>query len=116
MRKWRNIQIEISGIICIYKANIEFIEQKSAFSGGAYIRVIIFGDLPVKKSSQRSTVTERGDPSLGTKRRKEVIDGNLNGSILIRLAMVMSQKPEAVACQSAANNVLQPSQIYHVQI
>lgn len=67
------MQIEISRISCIYKANIEFTEQKSTFTGGAYTRMMIFSYLPVKRSSQRNSVQKGEKTHLqGPRERKRL--------------------------------------------
>lgn len=65
------MQIEIPRISCIFKANIEFIEQKSTLNGGAYIRMMIFSYLPIKRSSHRNSVQRREKTHLqGSRERK----------------------------------------------
>lgn len=73
LRKWQNIQIEISRTSCIYKANAEFIEQESTFSDSAYVRVVIFGYLLDKRSSQRNSVQREEAAHLyGPRGRKDL--------------------------------------------
>ena len=59
------------------------------------VRVMIFGYFLDKRSSQRS---RRRGSSLWTKKRKGVTEGTWNKPALIRLPVVMSLKPAAVAC------------------